>query len=179
MVNLDALRVGGEPTRMHIDFAGLDGFSFDDGGGFPPSYRDFIRHSGWARTFGLWLVYPPVLPGYADGFVGRGGQLTRAFRAAYRDGQDENFDWMIEPDGSWELVASLTVFGWSENGDALLWDTTARDAHGEFPVWESVHMDTMHRRGTNLAEVLDGLRSRAGALADNVVDIQPLPPTRV
>lgn len=179
MMNLDALRLGGEPTRTHIDFTALDGFSFDDGGGFPPSYRDFIRHSGWARTFGLWLVYPPVLTGFADGFVGRGEQLTRAFQAAYRDGRNEDFDWMIEPDGSWELVESLAVFGWSENGDALLWNTAARGAQGEFPIWESVHMDTMHRRGTDLIEVLDGLRSRAGALADGVVDIQPLPPTRV
>ncbi|MDX2565525.1 hypothetical protein PV371_39325, partial [Streptomyces sp. TX20-6-3] len=117
------LRLLGSPTIEHIDFDVLDGYRFADGEGFPASYRAFVRHAGWGRAFGLWLVYPPVRSGYADGLHGRGTQLTSRFRASYRDGESEAFDWMVEPDGHWSLAATLEVFAWSENGDALLWDT--------------------------------------------------------
>ena len=66
----NALTVDGRPTLAHIDFALMDSYRFPDRQGFPDSYRAFIRHAGWARTFGLWLIYPPVLPGFADGWQG-------------------------------------------------------------------------------------------------------------
>ena len=56
----------------------MDSYRFPDRQGFPDSYRAFIRHAGWARTFGLWLIYPPVLPGFADGWQGRARNLTEA-----------------------------------------------------------------------------------------------------
>ena len=128
----NALTVDGRPTLAHIDFALMDSYRFPDRQGFPDSYRAFIRHAGWARTFGLWLIYPPVLPGFADGWQGRARNLTAHLHSVYREGQDDEFDWMIEPDGDWSLPDSLQVFGWSENGDALLWDTASRDTDGEF-----------------------------------------------
>lgn len=60
--------LGGDPSNDHIDFAELESFRFSNGGGFPASYQTFIRQYGWARTFGLWLVYPPVQQGFADGW---------------------------------------------------------------------------------------------------------------
>lgn len=153
------ITVSGTPTHDHIDLAALDGDEF------PPSYREFITAAGWARSFGIWLIYPPVLPGYADGLRGRSRHLTERFRASYVDGRAEEFDWMIEPDGSWQVAETLTVFGWSENGDALLWDTSSRDEHGEFTVWESRGMNSLYLLGHSLSEALPLLRERAAALA--------------
>ncbi|MGW4478302.1 hypothetical protein [Rhodococcus triatomae] len=177
---IGALTVNGPPTLGHIDFAALDTFRFPDGGGFPDSYKAFVRHAGWARSFGLWLVYPPLLPGYADGWHGRARNLTTRFHAAYVDGRDEGFDWMVDPDADWSLPASLHVFGWSENGDALLWDTSARDANGEFPVWESQSLNSLHRLGDTLNDALPLVRDRAvGLSGSGPYDIEPLPPSRL
>lgn len=73
---IDELAVHGDPTLEHVAMDELENFRFPDGGGFPPSYVAFVRRVGWARLFGLWLLYPPVRPGYADGLSGRGGNLT-------------------------------------------------------------------------------------------------------
>ncbi|MGW0041301.1 hypothetical protein [Rhodococcus sp. NPDC003348] len=120
------------PSFEHVDFEALDSFRFPDGGGYPQSYREFVRSCGWARTFGPWLIYPPVQPGFADGRA-RAANLTEHFHTVFRDGEEEEFDWMIEPDGSWDLAERLEVFGWSENGDLLLWDVASRNADEEFP----------------------------------------------
>ena len=161
----------------HIDFAALESFRFAEGGGYPPSYRDFIRRYGWARTFGLWLIYPPVFPGYADG-RGRAEVLNERFRDRYRDGRAEEFKWMIKPNGDWARVEALHVFGWSENGDALLWDTSARRADGEFPVWESRGLDSLHLLGPTLSDALSAIRdTRSGS--ESRADIEPLPPVRL
>jgi hypothetical protein len=172
------LRVAGRPSLSHVDLVELDGLRFSDGLGFPPSYRGYIRHAGWARLVGLWLIYPPVLAGWADGLSGRGGVLTRRFREAYEDGRVEEFDWMIEPDGSWELVASLEVFGWSENGDYLLWDTSSRTPDGEFPVWVSWGGDALHRAGADLREALLMICGRvAGRTSASGYELHPLEPS--
>jgi len=157
----------------HVDLVALDAFRFDDGGGYPPSYRQFIRTRGWARTFGLWLIYPPVLPGFADG-RSRAVNLTARFRAAFADGHEEDYDWMILPDGDWALSERLEVFGWSENGDVLLWDVGGRDAAGEFPVWESRGMNTLHRLGESLTAALPLLSDRAATES-----VEPLTPVRL
>ncbi|MGW8484400.1 hypothetical protein ACWGJP_14805 [Microbacterium sp. NPDC055903] len=173
-----ALTAAGAPTLEHIDLDTLDGFRFADGAGFPPSYRAFIRHVGWARIYGLWLIYPPTHPGFADGLMGRGGRLTRRFHDEYAEAREQDFDDVIEPDGDWALAQRLQVFAWSENGDLLLWDPTERDGDGEFPVWESARMQSLHYRGTSLGEVLDGLRTRAGGLAQDA-SFAPLPAARI
>jgi hypothetical protein len=175
------LRIAGKPTTEHIDFRSLDNHRMPDGGAFPGTYRHLIRRIGWGRMFGLWMIYPPVLPGYADGWHNRASVLTEHFRTAYRDGRDEDFDWMIEPDGDWMLPASLTVFGASENGDYLLWDTASRTGDGELPVWESRRMDTLHRLGDSLAEALPALHSRAREtpFCPSDHDVEPLTPTPV
>lgn len=173
-----SLTPAARPTLDHIDVEVLHSYRFADGSGFPGSYREFVRRAGWARSFGLWLIYPPVLPGYADGWHGRAGNLTSRFHAAYREGRTEEFDWMVEPDADWSLVNSLHVFGWSENGDALLWDTAARGTDGEFPVWESRSLNSLHRLGDNLNDALPVLRAGAGRLlGPRAHDIEPLPPT--
>ncbi|ALC26183.1 MULTISPECIES: hypothetical protein [Streptomyces] len=174
------LRLRDSPTIEHIDFAALDGYRFADGEGFPASYRAFVRHAGWGRTFGLWLVYPPVRLGYADGLRGRGAQLTRRFRASCRDGESEAFDWMVEPDGNWSLAATLDVFAWSENGDALLWNSASRNADGEFPIWESRGLDSLHYLGADLRAALPLVRDRSiGSFGPRPFDVEPLPATRL
>ncbi|UOQ57808.1 hypothetical protein MUN78_02935 [Leucobacter allii] len=174
------LTVNGRPTLEHVDLELLDSYRFQDGAGFPKSYRAFIRHAGWARLFGLWLIYPPVLPGFADGLQGRGKNLTAHFHAVYREGQQEEFDWMVEPDAAWSRPMSLRVFGWSENGDALLWDTASRTPDGEFAVWESCSLNSLHLLGGSLSEALPLIRARARTLFDaQGYDIEPLPSFRL
>lgn len=174
------LSLAGEATVEHIDFVALDSFRFADGLGFPDSYKAFIRRAGWARTLGMWLIYPPVKPGYADGRQ-RAVNLTARFLEMYEDGQAEDFDWMVEPDGDWALAPTLQVFAWSENGDALLWDTAARDEHGEFTVWLSLSFNSLHRLGNSLDEALLFLQARAHALAASSLgpDLVPLSPARL
>lgn len=169
------LRVHGTPTLSHLDLALLETFTFADGGGFPPSYRDFVRDLGWGRLFGLWLVYPPVLDGYADGWQARSRILTERLRATYLDGRAEDFDWMIEPEGDWSLVDSLHVFAISENGDVLLWDTAARDGRGEFPVYCSQGMNSLRLLGPTLDAAIVVLRAEAVKLfGENEFDLEPL-----
>ncbi|WP_053388134.1 hypothetical protein [Leucobacter japonicus] len=168
-------RIDGAPTTAHLDHEALREFRFSNGLGFPKSYVDFIERYGWARTFGLWLIYPPVRSGFADGRA-RAEHLTTRFRAQFREGRIEDFDWMIEPDGSWELAERLDVFGWSENGDFLLWDPAGARADGEFPVWESRRADTLYLLGATLDEALP--RLRAGSVLHRehpeLPDVQPL-----
>lgn len=171
------MTVNGRPTLEHIDLEVLDSCRFPDGSGVPESYRAFIRYAGWGR---LWLIYPPVLPGFADGLQGRAEKLTTHFRAVYREGQEEDFDWMVEPDADWSRPVSLRVFGWSENGDALLWDTASRAPDGEFAVWESRSLDALHKLGGSLSEALPLIRARAhGLFGSPGHDVEPLPAVRL
>ncbi len=166
------------PTLDHLDLTALEQTTLPDGGPFPPSYRAFVREAGWGRLFGLWLVYPPVQDGYADGWPGRTSRLTERFRAAYADGRTEEYDWMVEPDGDWSLAERLQVFAWSENGDALLWELGSRDAHDELVIWESRGLNSLHRLGVGLPAALAALREREGALAEGRPELEPLPGTR-
>ncbi|PTR25586.1 hypothetical protein C8K36_10616 [Rhodococcus sp. OK519] len=175
-----SLRVQGSPTLSHLDLELLDSFRFPDGAGFPESYRSFVRSLGWGRLFGLWLVYPPVLEGYADGWQARSRILTERLREAYIDGRAEEFDWMVEPDGDWSLVDSLQVFAFSENGDVLLWDTATRDEHGEFPVYCSQRMNSLRLLGPSLDVAAPVLRAEAAELfSKNEFDLEPLDAQRL
>lgn len=152
------------PTTEHIDFDMLNSIRFADGGGFPPSYQAFVQTYGWACSFGLWLIYPPVLQGFADGRA-RAQQLSEHFHIVYLDGQKEGFNWMVEPDGNWPLATQLEVFAWSENGDVLLWDTASRATNGEFPIWESRGMNSLHLLGHSLDQACAKLSERSGMTA--------------
>ncbi|WP_295014082.1 hypothetical protein [uncultured Microbacterium sp.] len=165
------------PSLDHVDRGLLASASFADGGGYPPSYSRFVSRAGWARTAGLWLIYPPVLPGYADGVQGRGAVLTQQFRAVYRDNEEEGFDFTLEPDGRWDLIDRLEAFGFSENGDLLLWDVTERDERGEFPLWLSANLNALERIGDTLDEALLILNERGES--PRPVTVEPLPPTRL
>jgi hypothetical protein len=114
-----------------------------------------------------------VRPGFADGRA-RAQNLTARFRESYSDGRHEGYDWMVGPDGDWELITRLDVFGWSENGDVLLWDVASRDTDGEFPIWESRGMNTLNHLGASLADALPRMREGSG-----VGTIEPLEPHRL
>jgi len=175
MSSFSTIRVHGTPTVSHLDLDLLESYVFPDGSGFPASYRDFVRGHGWGRLFGLWLVYPPVLDGHADGWQARSRILTERLREAYRDGRAEEFDWMVEPDGDWSLVDSLRVFAISENGDVLLRDTAARDEHGEFPVYCSQGMNSLRLLGRSLDAAIAVLRAESVELfGENEFDLEPL-----
>lgn len=170
----------GTPSRSHIDFAELASFRFSAGGGFPDSYQAFVRQYGWARTFGFWLVYPPVKKGFADGWQ-RAKNLTHRFRTGYRGGRTEGFDWMVEPDGDWSLPEVLQVFAWSENGDALLWDTSRPGSNREYPIWESQACDSLRYLGADLREALPKMLDRSRSLFGQEVGstLTPLPPAHL
>ncbi|GAB2642881.1 hypothetical protein GCM10027068_23110 [Prescottella soli] len=178
MAGFSTLRVLGSPTLAHVDLDVLETYRFADGGGFPESYRTFVRDFGWGRLFGLWLVYPPVLAGYADGWQARSRILTEHLHEAYRDGQDEEYDWMIAPDGDWSLVDSLRVFAFSENGDVLLWDTAVRDERGEFPVYCSQKMNSLRLLGPSLDAAAPVLRAEAMS-GESDFDFEPLSAQRL
>ncbi|WP_430335058.1 hypothetical protein [Rhodococcus sp. ACT016] len=180
LTDFSSIRVQGDPTLAHIDLDLLDTYRFADGAAFPASYREFVRSLGWGRLFGLWLVYPPALEGYADGWQARSRILTERLRETYRDGQAEEFDWMIEPDGDWSLADSLQVFAISENGDVMLWDTAVRDERGEFSVYCSQKMNSLRLLGPSLDVATRVLRSEAAELfGDGEFDFEPLAAQRL
>lgn len=164
----------GEPVVHHIDLDFLESYRFADGEGFPPSYRNFVTRYGWARTLGLWLVYPPVHEGYADGWQGRARTLTDRFRAIYADNRAEDFDFTLEPDGEWMLIERLEVFASSENGDALLWDTRARDDSGEFDIWLSANLNSLKRLDSPLHRALLELPGFPDASGQTARTVEPL-----
>lgn len=180
MSSFSTIRVHGTPTVSHLDLDLMESYVFPDGSGFPASYRDFVRSLGWGRLFGRWLVYPPVLDGHADGWQARSRILTERLQETYRDGRAEDFDWMIEPDGDWSLVDSLRVFAISENGDVLVWDTAARDACGEFPVYCSQGMNSLRLLGRSLDAAVTVLRAESVELfGENEFDLEPLDAQRL
>ncbi|NKZ76513.1 hypothetical protein GTA28_06470 [Rhodococcus hoagii] len=180
MSSFSTIRVHGTPTVSHLDLALLETFTFADGGGLPASYRDFVRNLGWGRLFRLWLVYPPVLDGYADGWQARSRILTERLQETYRDGRTEDFGWMIKPDGDWSLIDSLRVFAISQNGDVLVWDTAARDEHGELPVYCSQGMNSLRLLGRSLDAAVTVLRAESVELfGENEFDLEPLDAQRL
>ncbi|MGC0363614.1 hypothetical protein ABH922_001598 [Rhodococcus sp. 27YEA15] len=169
----------GRPNTHHVDHDVLENYRFTDGGGFPPSYKDFVTAFGWARVLGGWLVYPPVRAGFADGWQGRARNLTERFESVYADNLVEDFDFTLEPDGDWSLIGQLEVFAYSENGDALLWDVAARDEFGEFPIWLSVNLNSLERLPGTLPEAFVHLRTNRGIGPAIDATIEPLPPSRL
>ncbi len=86
---------------------------------------------------------------------------------------------MVEPDGHWSLAATLEVFAWSENGDALLWDIGSRNAAGEFPIWESRAFDSLYYLGADLRKALSLIRARSDSIfGHRPFDVESLPATR-
>ncbi|GII05013.1 hypothetical protein Pta02_70210 [Planobispora takensis] len=135
-----------------------------------------MGRAGFSRLFGLWLVYPPAQDGFADGWQHRAARLTEMFRQTYAEARTEEFDWKVEPDGDWSMIGSLVVFAFSENGDALLWDTRGR-VNGEFDVYCSARLDSLHRLGASLDEALPRLRELSQPFADRAAaDVECLTP---
>jgi len=48
---------------------------------------------------------------------------------------DVAYDFLLEPDGSHELVNNAIPFAMSENGEFLIWDILNPDERGEYPVY--------------------------------------------
>jgi hypothetical protein len=171
------LSLAGEPALGALSTDVLAGHRFEDGGGFPPSYRRLVERAGFCRLFGLWLVFPPVRDGFADGWPGRAGRLTQRFHAAYEDGRAQRFEWMVEPDGDWDVPGRLVVFASSENGDVLLWDTGSRTDDGELAVWLSTRLDSLSRLGASLDDALPRLRTLSEPFAGRApADVECLAP---
>ncbi|GGK93726.1 hypothetical protein Ppa06_61880 [Planomonospora parontospora subsp. parontospora] len=176
---MDELSTTGVPALGAVAQNLLAGHRFADGEGFPASYREYVSRAGFSRLFGLWLVYPPASDGFADGWQRRAARLTESFRQTYAEARAEEFDWKIEPDGDWSMIDGLVVFAFSENGDALLWDTLCRTA-GEFDVYCSLRLDSLHRLGASLGEALPRLRELSRPFADRAAaDIECLTPARL
>ncbi|WP_068904399.1 hypothetical protein [Planomonospora sphaerica] len=174
---MDELSMTGAPALGAVAQDLLTGHRFADGEGFPASYREYVSRAGFSRLFGLWFVHPPARDGFADGWQHRVAHLTKVFRRSYAEGRTEEFDWMIAPDGAWSMIGGLVVFAFSENGDVLLWDTRRR-VDGEFDVYFSAQLDSLHRLGASLGEALPRLRELSGPFADRAAaDIECLTPT--
>ncbi|MFF3064309.1 hypothetical protein ACFVQ3_07115 [Oerskovia sp. NPDC057915] len=175
----DELTLTGKPALDAVATELLEGFRFDDGEGFPSSYRRLVGRAGFCRLFGLWLVYPPARDGFADGWQHRAARLTDRFRATYEDGQAEGFDWMVEPDGDWSIARRLVVFAFSENGDALLWDPSTRTG-GELAVWCSTGLNALTLLGASWSLALPRLRALSEPFATGAAaDVECLTPARV
>lgn len=166
-----------EPVAPDHDEHTITEHVLPDGAGFPPSYVSFVRECGWGRLFGLWLIYTPVRPGFADGVVGRGRHLTERLHEEFTDGKTEGYDWKIEPDGSWEIAQRLVVFAASENGDYLAWDSGARADDSELPIYHSVRFDSLTSVGRDLHAAIEWLRDRDGRSNAAPTDFTPLVPS--
>ena len=151
--------------------SGID--SYQDGADLRPLLGDHLDFTGSLAGH---------LPDATDGFLGG----VAGFIATVK--QIEIIHDVHSPNGSAVLYTatmpggpipdSLQVFGWSENGDALLWDTASRGADGEFPVWESRSFNSLHRLGGSFHEALPSIRTRAmGLFGPRTSDIEPLQPT--
>ncbi|VXB67854.1 conserved hypothetical protein [Microbacterium sp. 8M] len=159
-----------------LDEDAIDSHRLPDGAGFPPSYVSFVRSFGWGRLFGLWLIYTPVLQGFGDGVVARGGRLTASLHEDFDDGRAQGYGWKIEPDGSWELARRLVIFAMSENGDYLAWDTGGRDQDGELPIYHTARFNSLTYAGRDLHAALEWLRGRDGESNARSIDFEPLAP---
>jgi len=104
--------------------------------GFPPSYIDFVITYGWGRLCGLFLVYVPLLnEQYPDSWEIRSKVIRGWMNEAYSDDAITAYPFILESDGSIDLVKNAIPFAKSENGDYFIWDVMNPDERGEYPIY--------------------------------------------
>ncbi len=114
--------IGDQPLEFG-DLNYLDNFRFDNGKGYPFSYKQFVRKYGYGLTAGLFLIYIPMGE-YGDSLIIRSEEIKSTY---YNDLNEDDIWFDIGPDTTIELIRGLIPFASSENGHYLFWNVTDTD----------------------------------------------------
>lgn len=110
-------------------------YRFSNGFGFPSSYVKFATTLGWGRLCNLFLIYIPLPVEHPDSWQEQSKMIKGYMEEFYSDIDDEDLEFLFEPDGSIALVENAVPFAMSENGEYLVWDILNADENGEFPIY--------------------------------------------
>jgi len=122
-------------SKTECDQVFLTNYKLHNNLGFPLSYVQFAKTLGWGRLCGLFLVYVP-LKTYPDSWGLRSRYIRGLMDEFYQFVEtDAKYEFLLEPDGSFELVKNAIPFAMSENGEYLIWDIMNPDERGEFPIY--------------------------------------------
>lgn len=126
----DTIVASGPRLDIRFDFAK----GIRPGLGFPPSYIELVTRFGYGFLCDRFLVYPP-LEDYADSFYVQSPGIKWALDETLQL-DDPGYDFLLEPDGSRELIPHLVGFSTGENGESLFWDVRS-GGRDEYPVYIS------------------------------------------
>ena len=150
-----SLEVQGTPIE-HGDITFLETYTFDNGSHFPKSYRDFAKQLGYGKTLGQFLIYIPM-DDHGDSWNVRSEEIRDTYFEEIEnieDEDDDDFVYILEPDGSLELMKTWVPFASSENGEYLFWDI--REEHNkEFDIYITDFRSGIIKAAKDLHELID------------------------
>lgn len=167
MTPIPKLTTTGDPTYRPT----AEAFSSTEealGIALPPSYRAFTTEYGFGLTLGLFIIYAPVAASEtrkSENVVSSARTLARENREAIAHRFLRNY----APDGYEEIVRRLVPFGYSENGDRILWDPADKNEEGALAVYViGSGYSPVRRAGQDLGEFLTrALQPGIGGLLGN------------
>lgn len=170
-----SLTIQGTPTE-HGDINFLETYTFDNGSHFPRSYQDFVKQLGYGKTLGQFLIYIPM-DNYGDSWNVRSEEIRDTYFEEIEnivDEDDDDFMYILEPDGSLELMKTWVPFASSENGKYLFWDI--RSAHNnEFDIYITDFRSGIIKAAKDLYELIDKLCDPAAFKTVLPFSKEPLP----
>jgi hypothetical protein len=137
------------PPKVFGDASSLESFRFENGPGFPPSYKQFCEELGYGRLCGLFLIYPP-LGDHPDSFMMQNEDMKGLFEGY----TDPPLFSLTEQPGAIELVKNAEPFAKSENGEFLFWDIDNQLDDGEFPIYFTDFSSGVKAAGNSLKEFI-------------------------
>jgi hypothetical protein len=174
MTPIPELTMAGESTyRPHAE--AFTSAERELGISLPESYRAFTSKYGFGLTAGLFMIYVPVPASEtrrSENLVSSARTLARENREAIAQRFFRNY----APDGSEEIARRLVPFGYSENGDRILWDPAEKNEEGELAVYViGSGFSPVRRAGRDLGEFLSrALQPGVGGLLGNATfTLQP------
>jgi hypothetical protein len=146
------LRIIGTPTEFG-ETAELEDFKFQNGKGFPESYKRFVLQYGYGLALGEFHIYLPMGE-YGDSLSVRAERIKRTY---IEDVNNDDFWFDLEPDGSPALLKVLFPFASSDNGLYLFWNYESESAH-EFDIYLTDFRGIGFRKvGNSLDETIEKL----------------------
>lgn len=105
--------------REYGDLDVLETFKFKNNYGFPESYKNFVKEFGYGLVLEEFIVYIPM-GNYGDSIFVRSEEIKSYYIDEVYSGEIES--WVMQPDGTVEILKRLYPFGFSENVSYLFWD---------------------------------------------------------
>lgn len=141
---------------------------------FPPSYTDFVKRLGYGLLCNRFIVYPP-LGHYGDSFYEQSQGIKWALGETLNM-SDTSYDFLLEPDGSKELIPRLVGFATGENGESLFWDVKP-NGPAEYPVYLSGRGMGIRYGGDDLNDFVARVTNEHAFKTVMRFDTEPLPLT--